>query len=215
MKNTYYALLREGFVYEIAETYLYEYLEEVAQKLEYDYDLDEVKEPLKVNSYYRFSKDYYNGVNYNYFLVLEREDGVLVPDSVRILDIDGFKELTESTFGPIEDTKKTNEEYDFIPPIEHLKNKKSLTDIKKKGLVRVNKNYINQLKSEQASNYQDLEELEEVFIPKVKGNNRSKHFRKLEEKKIDVDYKRYKNKRNKKRNNKYKQEVENQDEFEE
>ena len=186
MKNTYYALLREGFVYEIAETYLYEYLEEVAQKLEYDYDLDEVKEPLKVNSYYRFSKDYYNG-----------------------------KELTESTFGSIEDTKKTNEEYDFIPPIEHLKNKKSLTDIKKKGLVRVNKNYINQLKSEQASNYQDLEELKEVYIPKVKGNNRSKHFRKLEEKKIDVDYKRYKNKRNKKRNNKYKQELENKDEFEE
>mgnify|MGYP001789229642 FL=1 len=54
-----------------------------------------------------------------------------------------------------------------------------------------------------------------MFIPKVKGNNRSKHFRKLEEKKIDVDYKRYKNKRNKKRNNKYKQEVENKDEFEE
>ena len=123
MKNTYYALLREGFVYEIAETYLYEYLEEVAQKLEYDYDLDEVKEPLKVNSYYRFSKDYYNGVNYNYFLVLEREDGVLVPDSVRILDLDGFKELTESTFGSIEDTKKTSEEYTFIPPIAHFKNK--------------------------------------------------------------------------------------------
>lgn len=215
MKNIYYALLRDGLVHEIAETYLYEYLEEVAQKLEYDYVLDEVNEPLKVNSYYRFKKDYYNGVNYNYFLILERENGELVPDSVRIVDLDGLKELTESVFGSIEDTKKTSEEYTFIPPIAHFKNKKTLTDIDRKELVRVNKNYINQLKGEQAANYQDLEELEEVFIPKVKGNNRSKHFRKLEEKKIDVDYKRYKNKRNKKRNNKYKQEVENKDEFEE
>ena len=48
MKNIYYALLRDGLVHEIAETYLYEYLEEVAQKLEYDYVLDEVNEPLKL-----------------------------------------------------------------------------------------------------------------------------------------------------------------------